>query len=527
MAIVGASGELRLFEPPTKPRDSMKKLKASHEKTIADMKFKHRLAVRFLRDDIKGDVAAAKAEKKSADVIAKIKTDGAAALAEKKEAFKKLLEETLAAQKQEVAEKKVSYEESYKVDIALWKKEPEISKEEAAALKVDLDAKKAELQAKLAEVKAAHKAALAEAKAEPAASARKLAIAKVNEKFNNMKLDVGEEKRVAVEKYERAVYSEAKYYSIHQRQKNFAAIWRDKALLLMLIPFLLFFGIFHYGPMPGIQIAFKDYSIRKGIWASEWVGLKNFESFLGGPYFLRLLRNTFVINLYGLILGFPASPIFALLLNELRSKLFKTTVQTISYLPHFVSSVVIAGIVVNFLAPSGLFNHIYIAVKSFFTQESVDPIYFLMKPEYFRMIYTLMGIWSGFGFGSIVYSSAISGVDQELYEAAKIDGAGRWRQAISITLPSIMPTIAIYLIMRIGHMLSVGYETIILLYQPVTYETADVISTYSYRMGLGSTSGRPDYSLSAAIGLFNAVVSFTLVSITNKISNKLGDVGLW
>ena len=172
-------------------------------------------------------------------------------------------------------------------------------------------------------------------------------------------------------------------------------------------------------------------------------------------------------------------------------------------------------------------NHLYVGVKEFFTQQHVDPIYFLTKPEYFRMIYTLMGIWAGFGFGSIVYTSAISGIDQELYEAAKIDGAGRWRQTLSITIPGIMPTIAIYLIMRVSHMLTVGYETIILLYQPVTYETADVISTYSYRMGLGSTSGRPDYSLSTAIGLFNGVVSLTLVTIANKVSRKIGDVGLW
>ncbi|MBQ4160985.1 MAG: sugar ABC transporter permease [Clostridia bacterium] len=295
----------------------------------------------------------------------------------------------------------------------------------------------------------------------------------------------------------------------------------------MLIPYLLFFGVYHYAPYFGIQIAFKDYSIRKGIWGSEWVGFENFTTFLGGPYFPRLLRNTFVINLYGLILGFPASPVFALLLNEVKSKMFKTTVQTITYLPHFISTVVIAGIVVNFLAPSGLMNHLYVGIKEFFTQQHVDPIYFLMKPENFRMIYTLMGIWAGFGFGSIVYTSAISGIDQELYEAAKIDGAGRWRQTLSITIPGIMPTIAIYLIMRVSHMLSVGYETIILLYQPVTYETADVISTYSYRMGLGSTSGRPDYSLSTAIGLFNGVVSLTLVTIANKISRKVGDVGLW
>ncbi len=527
MAIVGASGEIRLFEPPTKPSVSMKKLKASHAKAVADLKFKHRIAMRFLRADCKEDLAAAKAEKKSAEEIAKIKAVFDEASAKKEAEFKASLAALLEAHKAEEAEKKVSFAENYKVDLALWKQEPDISKEDAAALKAEFDAKAAELKAALVEIKKARRAEIAAARAEADPAAKKLALAKLKEKYDKLIADNGEALRVATEKYERAVYSEAKYYEIHQRQKNINSVMRDKTLLFMLIPYLLFFAVYHYAPYFGIQIAFKDYSIRKGIWASEWIGFDNFTSFLGGPYFPRLLRNTFVINLYGLILGFPASPIFALLLNEVRSKLFKTTVQTISYLPHFISTVVIAGIVVNFLAPSGLINHLYVGLKEFFTQQHVDPIYFLMKPEYFRMIYTLMGIWAGFGFGSIVYTSAISGIDQELYEAARIDGAGRWRQTLSITIPGIMPTIAIYLIMRVSHMLTVGYETIILLYQPVTYETADVISTYSYRMGLGSTSGRPDYSLSTAIGLFNGVVSLTLVTIANKISRKVGDVGLW
>lgn len=527
MAIVGASGEIRLFEPPTKPRVSMKKLKKAHEKAVADLKFKNRIAMRFLRADYKDDLAAAKTEKKPAEEVAKIKAVFEENKAKMEAEFKANLEALLAAHKAEEEEKKVSFAENYKVDIALWKKEPEISKEEAAALKAEFDAKAAELKAALAKIKKERKAEIAVARAEKDPAAKKLALAKLKEKYDKLIADNREALRVATEAYERTVYSEAKYYEIHQRQKNLNAIWRDKTLLLMLIPYLLFFGVYHYAPYFGIQIAFKDYSIRKGIWGSEWVGFENFTTFLGGPYFPRLLRNTFVINLYGLILGFPASPVFALLLNEVKSKMFKTTVQTITYLPHFISTVVIAGIVVNFLAPSGLMNHLYVGIKEFFTQQHVDPIYFLMKPENFRMIYTLMGIWAGFGFGSIVYTSAISGIDQELYEAAKIDGAGRWRQTLSITIPGIMPTIAIYLIMRVSHMLSVGYETIILLYQPVTYETADVISTYSYRMGLGSTSGRPDYSLSTAIGLFNGVVSLTLVTIANKISRKVGDVGLW
>lgn len=527
MAIVGASGEIRLFEPPVKPSVSMKNLKKKHAKAVSDLKFKNRIAMRFLRADYKEDLAAARKEKKGADKIAKIKSVFAEESARRTAAFKAELEAILAANKAEVEEKKVSFAENYKVDLVQWKKAPEISAEDAAAMKAAYEAKVAELKAALAKVKAENKAAVVEAKKLEDPSAMKLALAKQKEKFEKEKGDISEAKRVAAETYERAVYSEEKYYEIHQRQKNINAILRDKTLLLMLIPYLLLYAVYHYAPYFGLQIAFKEYSIRKGIWASEWVGFEHFKTFLGGPYFGRLLRNTFVLNLYGLILGFPSSIIFALLLNELRSKLFKTVTQTISYLPHFISTVVVAGMVVNFLAPSGLINHLYVSVMEFFTKEHVDPVYFLMKPEYFRMIYTLKGMWQGFGFGSIVYTSAISGIDQELYEAARIDGAGRWRQAISITIPSIMPTIAIYLIVRVSHMLTVGYEVIILLYQPVTYETADVISTYSYRQGLGSTSGRPNYSLSTAIGLFNGVVSLTLVTIANKISNKIGDVGLW
>ncbi len=527
MAIVGASGEVRLFEPPTKPRASMKKLKAAHEKATADLKFKHRIAMRFLRVDYKEDLAAAKKEKKSAEEIAKIKSVFTETMAARKAEFEEKLNALLTAQKAEKEEKKVAFAENYKIDLALWKQEPTITKEEAAALKAEYDAKLAQLKAQKAEIKKQKAAEFRAAKAEADLSVRKLSLAKLKEKFNKLEADNNEAKRVATQAYETEVYSEDKYYKLQKKRKSINAILRDKVLLFMLIPYILFYVVYHYAPYYGIQIAFKDYSIRKGIWASEWVGFKHFKNYIGGPYFWRLVRNTFMINVYRLVIDFPAPIIFALLLNELRSRAFKTVVQTISYLPHFISSVVIAGIVVNFLAPSGLLNHVYVAVKEFFTGQEATPIFFLAKPEYFRLIYTLMGVWAGTGFGSIVYSSAISGIDQELYEAAKIDGAGRLRQALSITIPGIMPTIAIYLIVRVSHMLSVGYETIILLYQPVTYETADVMSTYSYRQGLGSTSGRPNYSSSTAIGLINGTISMILVTTSNKISRKIGDVGLW
>jgi putative aldouronate transport system permease protein len=269
--------------------------------------------------------------------------------------------------------------------------------------------------------------------------------------------------------------------------------------------------------MWGLQIAFKDYSLFKGLAGSPWVALDNFKEFFNSPYFLRNLKNTFVINLYSLIFGFPAPIILALLFNEVKSAFFKKSVQTMTYLPHFVSTVIVAGIVTNLLAPSnGLIN---ILIDKF----GGEKIYFLTKPEYFRTIYTAMNIWKEAGFGAIVYIAALSSVDQEQYEAATIDGANKWKQVIHVTLPGILPTIVIMLILRIGSLLDVGYESIILLYQPATYETADVISTYVYRAGL--QEGR--YDLATAVGLFNSIVALILVYSANKISNKVSENGLW
>jgi putative aldouronate transport system permease protein len=292
---------------------------------------------------------------------------------------------------------------------------------------------------------------------------------------------------------------------------------RDKYLYLMLIPFILWYLVFSYRPMLGLRIAFMDYSPFKGIKGSEWSGLENFRLFISGPYFKRNLINTLMINLYGLIFNFPVPIMLALLLNEVRHSFFKKTVQTMTYLPHFISIVVVAGMVTNLLAPTnGLIN---ILIDKF----GGEKIYFLTKPEYFRAIYTGMHMWKEAGFSAIIYVSALSGVDQELYEAAVIDGANRWKQTLHITLPGIMTTIIIMFILKIGRMLEVGYEAIILLYQPATYETADVISTYVYRSGL--QEGR--YGLATAVGLFNSVIALALVYIANKISNKVSETGLW
>jgi putative aldouronate transport system permease protein len=298
-------------------------------------------------------------------------------------------------------------------------------------------------------------------------------------------------------------------------RKHVVQEWR---LYLLLIPFLAWYALFMYKPMYGLQIAFKDFSLFKGIEGSTWVGLEHFKQFFEGPYFWRTLKNTLLLSLYQLLFAFPAPIVLALLLNEVRSRLFQKFVQTFTYLPHFISIVVVAGIVTNFLAPStGVVNSILQLLGG-------EKLYFLTKPEYFRTIYIIsMDMWKEMGFGAIVYIAALAGVNPALYEAAKIDGANRFQQIWSVTLPSIIPTIAIMLILKIGQLMEAGYEAIILLYQPATYETADVISTYVYRSGLQEGQ----YDLATAVGLFNASVSLLLVITANRFSKKLTETGLW
>lgn len=292
---------------------------------------------------------------------------------------------------------------------------------------------------------------------------------------------------------------------------------RNKLLYAMLIPFVLWYIVFVYTPMYGLQIAFKEFSLFKGIAGSPWVGFDNFVTYFSSPYFFRTIKNTLLISLFSLCFSFPAPIVLALLLNEVKNEVFKKTVQSMTYLPHFISVVVIAGIVTNFLAPSnGLLN--IILDKLGFEKQ-----YFLVQAEYFREIFISMNIWKEVGFSSIIYIAALSGINTELYEAAVIDGANRWKRVWHVTLPGILPTIMIMLILRIGDLLGVGYEAIILLYQPATYETADVISTYVYRTGL--QEGR--YHIAAAIDLFNSIVSLILVIGANKLSKKYTENGLW
>lgn len=299
-------------------------------------------------------------------------------------------------------------------------------------------------------------------------------------------------------------------------KRLFKDLRHNKILYLMILPIVAYYLIFHYGPMYGLQIAFKKYTPGAGIWGSPWVGFKHFTSFFNSYYFWRLLRNTFLINFYELIFSFPIPIIFALLLNELRQERFKKTVQTVSYLPHFISLVVICGIVTDFVASDGLIND----AIAFFGGERTP---LLQKPGLFRTIYISSGVWQGMGFRSIIYIAALSSIDQEIYEAATIDGANRFQRVWHITIPGIAPTIVILLILNIGSMLSVGFEKILLLYNPAIYETADVISTFVFRKGLENY----EFSYSAAVGLFNSIVNFTLLFIANNVSRRVTQYSLW
>ncbi|KRF06075.1 sugar ABC transporter permease [Paenibacillus sp. Soil766] len=296
-----------------------------------------------------------------------------------------------------------------------------------------------------------------------------------------------------------------------------AQIKRDRFFYFLLIPFLLWYALFLFKPMYGIQIAFKDYSIFKGIEGSPWVGFKHFTEFLSSEYFIRVFKNTLIISLYSLLFVFPAPIVLALLLNEVKNMFFKKAVQTLTYMPHFISVVIVSGIVTNFLSPTnGLVNQI---IEMF----GFDKIYFLTIPGYFRTILMSMNVWQDAGFSAIIYLAALAGINTELYEAAVIDGANKWKRMLNVTLPGILPTIMILLILKVGHLLDVGYEAIILLYQPVTYSTADVIGTYVYREGI--VNGR--YDMATAVGLFNSVVGLILIFFSNWLSKKYTDNGLW
>lgn len=293
---------------------------------------------------------------------------------------------------------------------------------------------------------------------------------------------------------------------------------KNRDIYLLSIPVILYYLIFCYGPMFGVVIAFKRYDIAKGIFASEWVGFKYFKDFFESVYFTRVLKNTLIISIAEIVFSFPAPIIFALLLNEIKTSWFKKTVQTITYLPHFVSLVVICGMLKDYLGSDGMITR----VLAFFGAPKVN---YLGIGQYFKAIYVISGIWQDIGWGSIIYLAALAGVNPDLYEAAEIDGAGRMRKLISVTLPGIMPTIVTMLILRLGQVMSVGYEKIILLCSDSILDYADVISSFVYRRGIGGNT--PQYGYSAAVGLFQSVVNLILLTLSNTFSKKVTDTSLF
>lgn len=288
-------------------------------------------------------------------------------------------------------------------------------------------------------------------------------------------------------------------------------------LIVMFFPAIVYFFVFKYVPMYGVTMAFKDYNMSKGILDSPWVGLKHFEKMMRSELFTRGMANTLIISFQKIIFGFPAPIILALLLNEIKNLRFKKIVQTISYMPHFLSWVVLSGIFTQLLSPStGAVNY---ALQLL----GIEPIYFLASNNWFRKVLVITDIWAGVGWSTIIYMAAISGISPEYYEAAECDGATRFQKMIWITLPLLAPTIATLFILRVGGILDAGFDQVFNLYNSAVYETGDIIDTYVYRIGLG----KMQYSLSTAVGLFKNVIGFMLVIITNFVSKKLSGSGVW
>lgn len=301
-----------------------------------------------------------------------------------------------------------------------------------------------------------------------------------------------------------------KHYLLHDLKKN-------RAYYLMLVPVLIYFIIFSYIPMGGLVIAFENFRPAQGTFGSKFVGLKNFQDFFQSVYFTRVLWNTVVLSLLSLLICFPLPIIFALLLNEVQHLRFKKAVQTITYMPYFISLVVLAGIIIDFTSSDGLVG------GTIMRMVTGQPLNLLSDSRYFRAIMIVSELWQGLGYSSIIYVAALSGVNPDLYEAAAIDGAGRWKQTLHITLPSISSTIIIMLILKCGSLLAIGAEKIILIYNANIYETADVISTFVYRKGLQEFN----YGYSTAVGMFNSVINFALILITNRLAKKFSDTSLF
>ncbi|MHA6480927.1 ABC transporter permease [Paenibacillus sp. strain BS8-2] len=294
-------------------------------------------------------------------------------------------------------------------------------------------------------------------------------------------------------------------------------IRKNWELYLFVLPAVVYFILFHYFPMYGVQIAFKKFNAVQGIWGSDWVGFDHLDRFFNSYYFWTLIKNTFAINLYELVVGFPVPIILALALNEMKLVRFKKLVQTITYAPHFISVVVMSGIIIMFLSPStGIINFILNGL-------GLDAIDFMSKPEWFKTIFVFSGVWQGMGWGTIIYLAALAGIDMQQHEAAMIDGATRMQRIWHINIPGILPTVVILLILNVGNFMAVGFEKIYLLQNSLNMEASDVISTYVYRSGV--LEGQ--YSFSAAVGLFNSILNFILLILVNSLARKMKQTSLW
>lgn len=292
---------------------------------------------------------------------------------------------------------------------------------------------------------------------------------------------------------------------------------RNKLSYLLFLPILAYFIVFHYLPMGGLAIAFENFKPRLGIFGSQWIGLQNFVSFFNSIYFKQLFVNTITLSLLDLLFCFTAPIVFSLLLNEVRNKHFKKIVQTISYMPYFLSVVVVCSIFTDFCQGGGIFSLLVEKITG------LSNVTLIGNPSTFRAVYVILNLWQGFGYGSIIYLSTLSGVDSQLYEAAALDGANRWQQTLHVTLPSLKSIIIFSLLMRISSILTVATDKILLLYSPATYQTADVLGTYIYRLGIAGGQ----YGLTAAVGLLNSVIGFILLLISNTLSKKYAEFSLF
>ena len=299
-------------------------------------------------------------------------------------------------------------------------------------------------------------------------------------------------------------------------KSNWMRFWRQRELWLMLIPGLLFYAIYRYGPMFGLFVAFKDYSPFLGVWESPWVGFKHFERLFTNPDFWRLFKNTLTLGSLSLVIFFPSCIIFSLLLNEVLNKKAKKIYQTISYLPTFISIVIVCSIFTNMFAVAGFVNDII----EFFGGERIN---FMLKPEYYYLVYMVSDLWAGIGSGSIVYLAALSGVDQNLYEAAELDGCSRLKRIWHITIPSIMPTIVTMFLLRIGNIIRIAPDKTLLLATDAVRSVSDIFGSYVYRVGIIQRS----YSYAAAVGIFESILAAIILVCANKVSKRTTGEGLW